>query len=279
MEPSASQIFISDPKTLADKTARLIAAGPDNLQVVSDFDRTLTPHFVDGQKTIAPINLLRLTPDYAGQAQALYDHYHPLEIDNNLSLEKKKEAMDEWWHKHFELLIASGMTRSDIENVVKQSHLKLRPGADVLLDRLRELRIPLVIFSASGLGEESISIFLEYNHKLSTNVHIVSNDFLWDQEGRAVGYREPVVHVFNKNETILHSFSFYEQVASRRQIILLGDSLGDLGMIEGIAYDNLIKVGFLNEEIEANLEAYQRAFDIVITNDGSCAPVNELLGF
>ena len=63
----------------------------------------------------------------------------------------------------------------------------------------------------------------------------------------------------------------------RKNVLLLGDSLGDLGMIEGFEYDNLISVGFLNENIEENLHAYKENFDIVIMNDGSMNYVNGLI--
>jgi len=58
---------------------------------------------------------------------------------------------------------------------------------------------------------------------------------------------------------------------------LLGDNLEDIGMVDGFEYDNLLKIGFLNENIEENLENYKKAFDIVILNDGSMEFVNNLL--
>ncbi len=58
---------------------------------------------------------------------------------------------------------------------------------------------------------------------------------------------------------------------------MLGDNLEDIGMVDGFEYDNLLKIGFLNENIEENLENYKKAFDIVILNDGSMEFVNNLL--
>lgn len=48
-------------------------------------------------------------------------------------------------------------------------------------------------------------------------------------------------------------------------------------MIKGFDYKNIIKVGFLNENIEENLEQYKHNFDVVIINDGSMNYVNKLL--
>ncbi|MBU1349747.1 hypothetical protein KJ978_03455, partial [Patescibacteria group bacterium] len=42
-------------------------------------------------------------------------------------------------------------------------------------------------------------------------------------------------------------------------------------------YDNLIKIGFLNENVKENLEEYKKNYDVVILNDGSMEYVNDLL--
>jgi hypothetical protein len=47
--------------------------------------------------------------------------------------------------------------------------------------------------------------------------------------------------------------------------------------VEGFEYDHLIKIGFLNDKVEENLEHYKKAFDVVLTGDASMAYVNELL--
>ena len=83
----------------------------------------------------------------------------------------------------------------------------------------------------------------------------------------------------NKDETILKEIPHvYEKIQDRKNVILIGDSLEDLGMITGFSYDNLLSIGFLNYETEKNLEVYKEEFDIVITNDGSFAPINKILG-
>ena len=60
-------------------------------------------------------------------------------------------------------------------------------------------------------------------------------------------------------------------------MILLGDNLEDIGMIEGFDYENLIKIGFLNENVEENLLEFKKNFDAIILNDGEMDFVNKLL--
>ena len=38
-------------------------------------------------------------------------------------------------------------------------------------------------------------------------------------------------------------------------------------MIEGFAYENLLKIGFLNENAETFLDEYKKVFDIILTGD------------
>lgn len=61
----------------------------------------------------------------------------------------------------------------------------------------------------------------------------------------------------------------YENVSvkMRRNVILLGDHIGDLGMSDGLNYENRISVGFLNDNVENSLDSYYQAFDVVYLND------------
>lgn len=66
-------------------------------------------------------------------------------------------------------------------------------------------------------------------------------------------------------------------ISERNNVILLGDSLGDLGMVNDLDVNCIIKIGFLNKDIENKLELYKDKFDIVITGDGSINYINKLL--
>jgi hypothetical protein len=59
--------------------------------------------------------------------------------------------------------------------------------------------------------------------------------------------------------------------------LLLGDSLDDVGMVEGFDYKNLLKIGFLNENVEENLEKFKKTFDVVLTGDPGMEYINNLL--
>jgi 5'-nucleotidase len=210
-------------------------------------------------------------------AQALFEKYHPIEIDPKIGLEEKKKAMEEWWRLHFELLIKSGLNKSDLEKVLGSSKVQFRSGALKFLDWMHKYQIPVVIMSASGLGDELIHMVLEKNDCDFPNVHVVSNAFIWDEKGGAKSIKEPIIHSANKDEAILKTWPWFEEIKNRSDILLMGDNLGDVGMAAGVNHHNILKIGFLNKDVEKNLEKYKQNFDVVICGDGSMDFVNNLL--
>lgn len=274
-------IIISNPEKFEQIKKKIIKDGLNNLHILADFDRTLTTAFVAGKEVTSLISILRdhnyLTPDYPAKARALSDRYYPMELDANIPKEERIKAMHEWWSQHFRLLIASKLNKKDIASAAESGHVQLREGVLEFFDFLKKQNVPLVIISSTGLGSEAIEYYIRHAGKLSDNVHIVANEFEWDEAGYLVKVKEPIIHVMNKNETVLKEFSFFNEIKERKNILLLGDSLDDLGMAEGFDYNNMLSVGFLNKNIEANLEYYQNTFDVVIMGDGDLSFVNNLL--
>ena len=89
-------IIIVNSEKLEKVKKAILKAGAEKFHVLTDFDRTLTNAFVDGKSMVSFISILRdgnyLTPDYASKAHALYDKYHPIEIDPKIPFEEKKET-------------------------------------------------------------------------------------------------------------------------------------------------------------------------------------------
>ena len=278
---SSENIIIANPEELKLLREKISDAGPEKFHILADFDRTLIKAFINGKEVPSMLSVLReegyLTPEYPEKAKALFNKYHAIEIDVNLPKEEKKKAMKEWWTKHFELLIKSGLNKKDIEKAVNSGNLKFREGAKEFFTALKEIGIPLVIMSSSGLGGDAIKMFLEKEGCFFPNVHIIGNVFEWDEKGSAAGVKEPIIHGMNKDETTLQNFPVFEKIKNRRNVLLMGDSLDDVGMVEGFEYDNLIKIGFLNSNVEENLEKYKEIFDVVIINDGDMDFINNLL--
>lgn len=272
-------IHISNNEAFERRLAAIKEGGASSLHIVSDFDRTLTKAFIGGTKVSTSYSHLRegnyLSPEYHDADKALFAKYHPMEIDPNLSIEKKYAAMDSWWNEHWALFISAGMKKIIIEDIVKTKSVGFREGADSFFSLIAEKGIPLLVFSA-GIGNV-IEGALKSKGWLTEKVHIISNFFIWGDDGKATGHTSPLIHTFNKNEVAVKDHAYSKEVEKRKNVILLGDSIGDIGMTGGIEHDNIIRIGFLNKDVDVNLPQYRSAYDIVITGDGSMEYVTDLL--
>jgi cytosolic 5'-nucleotidase 3 len=273
------QIYFRNEELLKEKIKKIKSQGLDKLHVVSDFDRTLTKCFFDGRKIPSVIALIReggyLTEDYPKQAFALFDKYNPIEVNDSLDLEYKSAKMQEWWETHEKLLVKSGMHRKVIDDILERYPKMFREGTDSFLDFLNSHNVPLLFFS-SGLGN-LIEGYLNKEKRLTSNIHILSNTFNFDAEGYATGYKNKIIHILNKSETKIEDKKYEDMISQKNNVILLGDSIGDLGMVNDLETNSIIKIGFLNEDVKNKLELYKSQFDVVITDDGSMDYVNELL--
>ena len=63
--------------------------------------------------------------------------------------------------------------------------------------------------------------------------------------------------------------------------MLLGDIIEDANMAKNIDYQSLISIGFLNnpQDLQKEIEVYEKVYDIIITNDGNFIEVNKILNF
>lgn len=277
-----SNIIIVNPEKFALSKAALIAVGAEKLHLLCDFDRTLTSGIIDGQETPSLVGLLKaeglLNPDYDARQTDLFNHYRPIERDPQISVAEKKTAMEEWWRRHYALLVESKLKRSDLEQAVQSRFVQARAGLNKMLELSQEAKIPVVILSATGLGREAIEMFFEFRQILFPNIHIISNAIIWDEEGIIKGIKEPIITSLNKNETLIHDLPCFEEIKDRPNVILLGDSPHDIDMLEGLKPAAILKIGFLDDvDYEPRLASYRAAYDVVVLGNGSLDFVNELL--
>jgi len=272
-------IHIHNKKLLQQKINQIKSEGLNKLHIVSDFDGTLTKHFHNGKKIPSAIALIRegkyLTKDYPQKAFALFDKYHPIETNENLTYKYRYKKMQEWWKAHEKLLIESGINKKIIKDIINKSPNILRKNTTQFLNFLNKNNIPLLIFSA-GIGN-LIEEYLKKETKLTPNIHILSNTFNFNSKGYATGFKNNTIHIMNKSETKIKDKKYKNLIKQRKNIILLGNSLNDLKMVNDLNTNLIIKIGFLNEDKKNKLKLYKSKFDIIITNDGPMNYINQLL--
>ncbi|XP_021962943.1 cytosolic 5'-nucleotidase 3 [Folsomia candida] len=278
-------VRIKDESAVNEKIHSIISHGAPALQVITDFDATLTRYHLDGNKCDSSYGIIATSPlvssDYRDKAMELYKKYYPIEVTPTMTIQEKIPHMIEWYEKSHEYMISCQppLKRSSIQDMVKLSTATLRDNAKTAVERMSQAGIPLLVLSA-GIGDV-VQAVLQASGIDLPNVQVISNFMQFDDAmENIVGFKEPLIHMYNKNEAAIHddNSNYFKDLRSRHNIILLGDSLGDSNMDHGVADPkNVLKIGFLNAHFEQHLEEFMTAFDIVLVDDQSFDLVNLLL--
>ena len=263
MENLENCIYWIDAKS---KIESIINWWPEKLQVISDFDKTLT--YWTKESIIAVLyNNKYISEEYSKKAKELEVFYKAKEDDNSIPIDEKKRLMKEWWIKHEQLLIESKLSLSHIENVVKSWIIKLRDWCHDLLNKLNWLWIPVIVLSASWIWTDSISIYLKEHLDKNQKIYIISNWYKWNEEWLAVDWLEPIVTSANKDETVITEEilpEIYNEIKDRKNVIIIWDKIEDLNMSDWLWSDVTLKIGFLNSWNEEKIDFYKKHFDIII---------------
>jgi cytosolic 5'-nucleotidase 3 len=277
-----TDVYINNKKKFEENKKKIKDQGLDSLYILSDFDKTLTHELMNGKKTPSMIAILRdnkkyLDEEYLEKAHLFAQKYFPIQTDFKINKKEKSRLMEEWWIKHLELLIEKKLNKNHFKQIVDDRKIKFRNKSFEFFNFLDQHNVPLIIISASPLGTEPISMFFKKEHKLYSNIHIISNSFVWDENNNAIVYKKPIVHCLNKDEVLLNDLPVYEKIKNRKNILLLGDSLDDVGMIGNLKYENLIKVCFLSNEMMDSIDEFKKVYDVLILNDSSMEFINDFL--
>lgn len=92
---------IKNPERVEQLLNELVAGGHSKLQIVSDFDYTITKQHLNYQKMASSFCILdkcKSLPKYChDESQKLVAKFRPIEIDPHISIPEKIKAMEEWW--------------------------------------------------------------------------------------------------------------------------------------------------------------------------------------
>lgn len=265
-----SHCKMQNPSLVERIINEFIRGGTERMQFVSDFDYTITKQRTDDNipvlSSFGIFNACKSLPaNFKAESDKLFHKYRPIEIDPHMPIDEKVQYMIEWWTKSAQLVSGFPFDQTEIDHVASKFKSALRDRTHELFDALLRLQIPVLVFSA-GLGNSVVSVLQQANI-MHPNVKVVSN-FLQYRDGLLNGFQKPMIHTFNKNETVLNGSEYYELVHTRDHIIVMGDSIGDADMANGVpSSSHILKIGFLFDHVEANMEKYMKTFDIVLVDD------------
>ncbi|XP_066878096.1 7-methylguanosine phosphate-specific 5'-nucleotidase isoform X2 [Kogia breviceps] len=241
---------------------------------------TLSRFAYNGKRCPSSYNILDnskiISEECRKELKALLHHYYPIEIDPHRTIKEKLPDMVEWWTKAHELLCQQKIQKFQIAQVVRESNAMLRDGYKTFFNTLSQNSVPLFIFSA-GVGD-ILEEIMRQRKVFHPNIHIVSNYMEFDEDGFLKGFKGQLIHTYNKNSSVCENSGYFEQLQGKTNILLLGDSMGDLTMADGVpGVENILKIGFLNDKVEERRERYMDSYDIVLEKDETLDVVNGLL--
>lgn len=275
-------VCMKDPERVQDIMVAMQKAGSNTLQVISDFDMTLTRFAYNGKRCPTCHNILDnsllINDECRQKLKDLLNTYYPIEIDSSRPVAEKLPLMVEWWTKAHELLIEQRIRKDDLAKAVQDSEAKLREGYKFFFDHLREHSIPLLIFSA-GIGDILEEVIRQAG-VFHSNVNVFSNYMDFDELGVLHAFKGELIHIYNKREGALLNTGHFRELRARPNVLLLGDSLGDLNMADGVQdMENILKIGFLNDKVEERKEFYLDSYDIVLIKDETLDVPNAVLRY
>ncbi|XP_071323869.1 cytosolic 5'-nucleotidase 3-like [Trachinotus anak] len=279
-ELSNPSVCMRDPQRVQEILQSMVKSGSNTLQVISDFDMTLTRFAYNGKRCPTCHNILDnsklISDDCKEQLKELLDTYYPIEIDSSRTIDEKLPLMVEWWTKAHELLVQQKIKKDLLAMVVRESDAMLREGYQLFFDHLHEHSIPLLIFSA-GIGDILEEVIRQAG-VFHPNVKVFSNYMDFDECGVLRAFKGELIHIYNKREGALLNTGHFQELRARPNVLLMGDSLGDLTMADGVQdMENILKIGFLNDKVEERKQSYLDSYDIVLVKDETLEVPNAVL--
>ncbi|KAM9577604.1 cytosolic 5'-nucleotidase 3A-like [Trichechus inunguis] len=273
-------VHIKNPARVEEIICGLIKGRAAKLQIIRDFDMTLSRFSYKGKRCPTCHNVIDncklVTDECRKKLLQLKEKYYAIEVDPALTVEEKYSYMVEWYTKSHGLLVEQALPKAKLKEIVEESDVMLKEGYENFFDKLQQHSIPVFIFSA-GIGD----VFEEVIRQAGVyhpNVKVVSNFMDFDENGLLKGFKGELIHVFKKHGGALKNTEYFNQLKDNSNVILLGDSQGDLRMADGVTnVEHILRIGYLNDRVDELLEKYMDSYDIVLVKDESLEVASSIL--
>jgi 5'-nucleotidase len=245
----------------ASKLSKFLRDGPANLEVVSDFDQTLTRYSFNDKLYSSTHGAMQsvLSAEQTKMCNELYEHYHPLETDSSIPYKEKFALMEAWNGSVSRVMLQVPFPKSELSKVLLNDKLLLRYGVEGFLSVCKAQDIPFTVVSA-GLGN---LIELCLGHVAGgSRAQVHANFIEFDAEGMSSHFREPFLHSLSKPSVLASRLL-------RKNVLLLGDMPHDLLMVGHHSPDSVISIGYFNDASRYNLADYEQHFDVLCLCDGN----------
>ena len=98
---------------------------------------------------------------------------------------------------------------------------------------------------------------------------------IYGENDKVVDFSTPVIHVYCKNSTVIpENASFANEIHGRPNVLLMGDSLGDVSMDVGAKEEQAsLKIGFVNHDVRFKhqfIKVIKRLYAPLVSLHSSC---------
>uniref|UniRef100_A0A7S0CAN0 5'-nucleotidase n=1 Tax=Proboscia inermis TaxID=420281 RepID=A0A7S0CAN0_9STRA len=272
----AQKVLHRDENAIHFKRRKIALEGFKDLHVVLDFDHTLTSSFtVGGERCHECHDIIHNIGVACANAGDDYDDEWATfreEIDRMWSDAEAglhSGGLREWWERFNEIMVRHNFSRENLILAVDSANTIMRPGACELLDLLKRNNVRTTIVSA-GIHDVIEECFKRrFGVDLHENVRIVANVPVWDKD-ILQGWKGPLIFSRNKAE-VLNALGYCSKddfMKLPKNIILAGNSVGDVDCLHGITHECNLTFGFLNKEATDDssalaLSKFQENYDLV----------------
>ncbi|CAD8153145.1 unnamed protein product [Paramecium pentaurelia] len=255
------KLIIRNPEELKSKIEKMISEGAKQMQIVTDFDQTISSFL--SPATFSLFRMSELSPqDFKNKMQSYYDYYVPIEKDQSIKIEEKNKHMHEWYQKVSEAFHEAKFTKSLSCQILNTSHIYLRYLFEPFFNKCVEEHVPFHI--VSGGLDRVINTILSSIHEIDTydEMTLHTNQMLFQDD--TLEKMEMLVTATTKAKILETS-----GIQFRNNTILLGDLPSDFYMTKFLNIPNQVSIGFLAQDHAYQLEEYKKLYDITIIGDPS----------
>ena len=238
---------------------------------VMDFDGTIT---YNSNTLFSLFSKSGYYPEsYLKERNDNYNHYRPLELDPNITLEEKEKIVKEWQTKTYQLLLKYKVKESDIKKIIDRNMLNLRDDAIEFIKLLKEKNVPIIISSA-GISNFIVELLKKYEC-YDDNVFVFANNLEF-KEDKIIDTIDTIIHSMNKSDMLI-SKDYLDIIKNKTYAILVGDQLSDLKMTKNLPFKKEISFGFLDNNIDGQREFFKDSYDVTLENGKSFDEIKKIL--
>ena len=163
-----------------------------------------------------------------------------MEKDITIPLSKRIRFTEKWYELDSAFTAAQNIERKKVKEVLDLANVGFRNQAPEFMRMCYENKLNFSIVSG-GCSDIIASMMNQViDVKNYENFRIYGNEMVFEDD--KIKRVEMKINSVGKKMIIDD-----QKVQNRKQIILLGDILPDVNIVQNVSYDNLIAIGFLNK--------------------------------